>query len=78
LLITDHVFDETMTTMKARMGLNVALQLGVRLRNGRFAEIVVCSPGDVRANAIRPYTPQANPCGRSALFSTHHLELQIC
>ena len=46
LPITNHVFDETMTTVKARRGVAVALQLGARLRNSRFVEMVVCRPGD--------------------------------
>ena len=41
LLISNHVFDETMTTVKARLGMQVAMQLGLRLRNSRFVEMVI-------------------------------------
>jgi len=44
LLVSNHVFDETMTVVKARLGMRVALQLGLRLRNSRFVEMVVFSP----------------------------------
>jgi len=44
LLVSNHVFDETLTTVKARLGMQVALQLGIRLRNSRFVEMVVFSP----------------------------------
>jgi len=46
LLVSNHVFDETMTTVKARLGMRVALQLGLRLRNSRFVEMVVFSPAE--------------------------------
>ncbi len=46
LLISNHIFDETMTTVKARLGMPVALQLGVRLRNSRFVEMVIFSQSD--------------------------------
>jgi predicted nucleic acid-binding protein len=46
LLVSNHVFDETMTTVKARLGMQVALQLGLRLRNSRFVEMVIFSPGE--------------------------------
>jgi hypothetical protein len=41
LLVSNHVFDETMTLVKARLGMQVALQLGIRLRNSRFVEMVI-------------------------------------
>lgn len=41
LLISNHVFDETMTLTKARLGMPMALQLGIRLRNSRFVEMVI-------------------------------------
>ncbi len=41
LLVSNHVFDETMTLVKARLGMEVALQLGIRLRNSRFIEMVI-------------------------------------
>ena len=44
LLVSNHVFDEAMTLVKARLGMRVALQLGLRLRNSRFVEMVVFSP----------------------------------
>jgi predicted nucleic acid-binding protein len=43
LLVSNHVFDETMTVVKARLGMRVALQLGLRLRNSRFVEMVILS-----------------------------------
>jgi predicted nucleic acid-binding protein len=46
LLISNHVFDETMTTVKARLGMQVALQLGLRLRNSRFVELVIFSTAE--------------------------------
>jgi predicted nucleic acid-binding protein len=46
LLMSNHVFDETMTVVKARLGMRVALQLGIRLRNSRFVEMVVFSPAE--------------------------------
>lgn len=45
-LVCNHVFDETMTLVKARLGTRVALQLGLRLRNSRFVEMVVFSMAD--------------------------------
>jgi predicted nucleic acid-binding protein len=46
LLLSNHVFDETMTTVKARLGMQVALQLGIRLRNSRFVEFVIFSAAE--------------------------------
>ena len=46
LLVSNHVFDETMTTVKARLGMQVALQLGLRLRNSRFVEMVIFSAAE--------------------------------
>jgi predicted nucleic acid-binding protein len=46
LLMSNHAFDETMTVVKARLGMRVALQLGLRLRNSRFVEMVVFSPAE--------------------------------
>ena len=43
LLVCNHVFDEAMTLVKARLGMQVALQLGIRLRNSRFVEMVIFS-----------------------------------
>ena len=35
-----------MTTVKARLGMQVALQLGIRLRNSRFVEMITFTPAD--------------------------------
>lgn len=43
LVISNHVFDETMTLVKVRLGMQAALQLGLRLRNSRFVEMVIFS-----------------------------------
>jgi predicted nucleic acid-binding protein len=43
LLISNHVFDETMTLVKLRLGVPVALQLGMRLRSSQLVEWVVFS-----------------------------------
>jgi uncharacterized protein len=41
LLVSNHVFDETMTVVKARLGMQAALQLGLRLRASALVEWVV-------------------------------------
>ena len=41
LLVSNHVFDETMTVVKARLGAPAALQMGVRLRASALVEWVV-------------------------------------
>lgn len=41
LLVCNHVFDETMTVVKARLGAHAALQMGLRLRASAFVEWVV-------------------------------------
>ncbi|MCK6628296.1 MAG: PIN domain-containing protein [Anaerolineae bacterium] len=46
LLLANHVFDETMTLVKARLGMQVALQLGIRLRTSRFVEMVIFSTAE--------------------------------
>src|SRR6185295_1384905 len=46
LLISNHVFDESMTLVKVRLGMQVALQLGLRLRNSRFVEMIVFSAAE--------------------------------
>lgn len=46
LVISNHVFDETMTLVKVRLGMQVALQLGLRLRNSRFVEMVIFSTAE--------------------------------
>ncbi len=46
LLLCNHVFDETMTLVKARLGMPIALQLGLRLRHSRFVELVIFSEAD--------------------------------
>ena len=43
LLVSNHIFDETMTTVKVRLGVDVALQLGIRLRNSRFVDFIILS-----------------------------------
>jgi len=43
LLLSNHVFDEIMTLTKSRVGSQVALQLGMRLRNSQMLEFVVFS-----------------------------------
>lgn len=48
LLVSNHVYDETMTTVKGRLGVQVALQLGLRLRNSRFVEMIIFSAGEER------------------------------
>ena len=40
-LLSNHVFDETMTLVKMRLGVSVALQLGIRLRNSRHIEMII-------------------------------------
>jgi len=49
LLISNHIFDETMTLTKARLGPHVAIQLGLRLRNSRFVEMVIFSAAEEMA-----------------------------
>jgi predicted nucleic acid-binding protein len=44
LLISNHVFDETMTLVKLRLGMPAALQLGLRLRSSQLIEWVIFSP----------------------------------
>lgn len=46
LLVSNHIFDETMTTVKGRLGMQVALQLGLRLRNSRFVELMIFSAAE--------------------------------
>jgi len=41
LVISNHVFDETMTLLKVRLSMHAALQMGIRLRNSRMIEMVV-------------------------------------
>lgn len=43
LLMSNHVFDEIMTLTKARLGVHVAMQLGMRLRNSQVIESVIFS-----------------------------------
>lgn len=40
-ILSNHVFDETMTLVKMRLGMSVALQLGLRLRNSRHIERII-------------------------------------
>lgn len=41
LLVCNHVFDETMTLVKTRLGVQAALQMGLRLRSSALVEWVV-------------------------------------
>jgi uncharacterized protein len=43
LVTSNHLWDEVMTVSKVRLSTQIALQLGLRLRNSRFVEIVVLS-----------------------------------
>ena len=45
LLLSNHVFDEAMTLTKARLGIHVSLQLGMRLRNSRLMQNVIFDEG---------------------------------
>lgn len=45
LLLSNHVFDEAMTLTKARLGIHVALQLGIRLRNSQILQSVTFDEG---------------------------------
>lgn len=49
LLVSNHVFDETMTLLKVRLGMHSALQMGVRLRNSRLIEMVVFTQEEEQA-----------------------------
>ena len=40
-ILSNHVFDEIMTLVKTRLGVSVALQLGIRLRNSRHMEMII-------------------------------------
>jgi predicted nucleic acid-binding protein len=46
LVVSNHVFDETMTVVKARLGVHVAVQVGLRLRHSRFVEMVLFSQAE--------------------------------
>lgn len=43
LVVSNHVYDETMTLVKLRLGIRVAMQVGLRLRNSQLVESVVFS-----------------------------------
>lgn len=43
LILSNHVFDETMTLVQARLGMPVARELGFRLRCSRLVEMVIFS-----------------------------------
>ena len=43
LLLSNHVFDETMTLVKLRLGISTAVQLGIRLRNSQLIEMMIFS-----------------------------------
>lgn len=46
LLLSNHVFDEIMTLTKARLGTQVALQLGLRLRNSQLLQLIIFSTAE--------------------------------
>lgn len=46
LLLTDHIFDETMTVVKRRMGSRVAVSTGQRLRKSRLFQRLRISEED--------------------------------
>ncbi len=46
LIVSNHVFDETMTLSKSRLGMKVALELGLRLRYSRLVEMVIFSKAE--------------------------------
>jgi len=49
LLVSNHIFDEAMTLTKARLGIHVARQLGMRLRNSRLIDLIVVDAGEEAA-----------------------------
>ncbi|MBX3050180.1 MAG: type II toxin-antitoxin system VapC family toxin [Caldilineaceae bacterium] len=49
LLVSNHIFDEAMTLTKVRLGVSVARQLGMRLRNSRLIELIVVNGGEEAA-----------------------------
>lgn len=61
LLLSNHVFDETMTLVKARLGMHVALQMGLRLRNSRVIEFIIFSGAEeqVTWRIFSQYTDKA-------------------
>ena len=49
LLISNHIFDEIMALAKVRLGMQVAFQLGLRLRNSSYVEMVTFSNAEEMA-----------------------------
>jgi predicted nucleic acid-binding protein len=49
LLLSNHVIDESMTLVKARLGVHVALQLGMRVRSSQLFETVIFGAGEEAA-----------------------------
>lgn len=49
LVVSNHVFDETMTLVRMRLGVDVAVQLGLRLRNSKFIEMFTFGTGEEMA-----------------------------
>jgi predicted nucleic acid-binding protein len=49
LLVTDYVLDETLTWVKSRFGVEVALKLGRRLRASDFCQFVKLTAEDEQA-----------------------------
>jgi predicted nucleic acid-binding protein len=46
LIVSNHIFDESMTLVKMRLGMAAALQLGMRLRNSRLIEMIIFGPAE--------------------------------
>ena len=46
LVLTDYVFDECMTLMKARFGAQAATSFGQRIRSSQFCQFVHLTPQD--------------------------------
>ncbi len=49
LIMSNHVFDESMTLVKLRLGMASALQLGMRLRNSKLIEVVIFGAAEEQA-----------------------------
>jgi predicted nucleic acid-binding protein len=55
LLVSNHVFDETMTLVKLRLGTPAAIQLGLRLRNSQLVELLIF-PAELEAMTWRSFS----------------------
>ena len=49
LIVSNHIFDEVMTLTRARLGMKSALQLGLRLRNSRFVQMMIFTQAEEQA-----------------------------